>query len=350
MRRRFPPACGRIRYSSSTSSGSGDSVGSHVRRTGAVDHRRVWRRRCVPAAGADRLGREGHRKATTHLAGRRETEVRRHAATDRDRRAVERERRHPRVDRRLEQSTAPRRVVSELAAHPTGDRDRPIEVLWPQDLDVDRRDRVDAGQVRREANEPVRDRVERAQPVTERRTAQADLLDLTFGARSRGGLHGDPVAFVERALDEDQDPHQVVEHDRLPGEREGRGDQPETGEQLPEVEHAEDQDDQGDKEAGADQFPEDDLERLRPFSLLFGRVAPRLERRALDLEQSNDHSVRHAHGKAIEGEQDQAAHDQGEPVGKDPAEKFVEGHLGASMIGPPPFRRNHPPRCSNGSR
>ena len=179
--------------------------------------------------------------------------------------------------------------------------------------------------------------MERAQPIAERRTAQADLFDLSFGARSRGGLYRDPVAFIERALDEDQDPHQVVEHDRLPGEGEGRRDQPQTGEQLPEVEHAKDQDDQGDKEGGADQFPEDDLERHGPFLLLFGRVAPCLERRVLDLEQSHDDAVRHAHGKAIEGEQDQAANDQGEPVGEDPPEKFVEAHLGASMIGPPPF-------------
>ena len=100
-------------------------------------------------------------------------------------------------------------------------------------VDVDGRQGVGARPVRRHADRPVRDGVDRAPRVAHDRPSQPDLLD-----RALDGAQLDDVALEVLALGQDQDPHQVVEDDALARERERGEDEAEAREHRPQVEHA----------------------------------------------------------------------------------------------------------------
>src|SRR6185369_555568 len=191
-------------------------------------------------------------------------------------------------------------------------------------LDVHGRQRVHPGRVRRDPDQAVRDRVELSQPIAERRPTERDLLDLALDVHA-GAIDRDPVALEEGALDQDHDPHEVVEDDRLPRERDGRRHEAQAGEGTEEVEHAEHQHDDPDEEAGPDQLVEHVLQGRSPLLELLGRLA-RGERGLLNLDQARDDSRDQGRRDAVDREQDQAANDQGKTVPDDPARELAQGH------------------------
>ena len=212
-----------------------------------------------PAVRLDAGCRERDGDALAQFSGHAPPVLRHDPARHPDRRPEVREGERERWIRRSEQPAGPGGIRGQLQAARVDDVDGPFDVLVPDALDVDDGTGVDAGQVRRHADLPVRDRVDRAARVAQDRPPEPDLLDGPFDA-----AHGDHVADVVLALDEDQEPHEVVEHDALPGQGQGGRDDAQTGEQRPHVEHADDDHDAGDDDADAERLREQVLERVVP--------------------------------------------------------------------------------------
>ena len=164
----------------------------------------------------------------------------------------------------------------------------------------------------------------RPERVPQDRPPEVDLLDLALDRGARA-LDDDPVALEVRPLDQDQEPHQVVEDDGLAGQRQRGDDDADAGDQLPEVEHGEDEEHEREEEQRPGQLVQDVLERDRPLLQLLGRCLAG-HRRLLDVEDADDEAVDEGLGEPIQPEEDHRPDREGDPVGRDPAHDLVERH------------------------
>ena len=137
------------------------------------------------------------------------------------------------------------------------DLDHALDVLVGDPVEVDGRRRVGPGQVGRDPDLAVGDRVDRAPDVADDRPSQADLLDRALDARE-----ADHVALEVLALGEDQETHEVVEDDALAGQGQRREHEAEAREHRPQVEDPEHDDDRGHEHAEPEQLAEQVLDRL----------------------------------------------------------------------------------------
>ena len=155
--------------------------------------------------------------------------------------------------------------------------------------------------------------MQRAAVVAHERPPDADLLDLALEV-----LDHDGVALEVLPLDEDQDPHQVVEDDALPGKGDRGDDDAEPGEERPEVEDREDDQDHDEDVEEAEGPIDEVLDRLDPPVRLGegGRIVALVG--GLETEDPNQDPVERWFQDACGDHQDDDAEDHGDEVIAEP--------------------------------
>ena len=203
-----------------------------------------------------------------------------------------------------------RREVSADLAHRG---DRPLDVRIPDPLDVHDGAGVDPGQVRRCPDQPVGDRMDGPAGVAQGRPPEPDLLD-----RALDPADVDDVPDVVLALHQDQDAHQVVEHDALAGERERCGHDAEPGQDRPQIEQADQDQDAGHHHAEPERLGQEVFEGLDPlgqFGLL--RVLGS-EGRLLGAEDADQQAMDQRSREPVDQQQEDRPEQDRETVGLEP--------------------------------